>query len=61
MLRLARLGIAAIQREGAALEAVQAADIVVHDVRDALDLLLEPRRLIATLRRQAALKTGFRP
>jgi len=38
-------------REGAALEAVQAADIVVHDVRDALDLLLEPRRLIATLRR----------
>jgi hypothetical protein len=33
----------------------------VHDVRDALDLLLEPRRLIATLRRQAALKTGFRP
>ena len=51
MLRLARLGIATIQREGAALEAVQAADIVVHDVRDALDLLLEPRRLIATLRR----------
>lgn len=51
MLRVAKLGIATMQREGAALEAVQAADIVVHDVRDALDLLLEPRRLIATLRR----------
>jgi soluble P-type ATPase len=50
MLRAAVLGIATVQREGAALEAVQGADIVVHDVRDALDLLLEPRRLVATLR-----------
>jgi len=50
MLRIAALGIATVQREGAAVEAVQAADIVVHDVRDALDLLLVPRRLLATLR-----------
>lgn len=50
MLRSAALGIATVQREGAAVEAVEAADIVVHDVRDALDLLLEPRRLVATLR-----------
>ena len=50
MLRSAALGIGTVQREGAALVAVQAADIVVRDVRDALDLLLEPRRLIATLR-----------
>ena len=50
MLRTAALGIATLQREGAALEAVKAADIVVHDVRDALDLLLESRRLLATLR-----------
>jgi soluble P-type ATPase len=50
MLRAAALGIATVQREGAAVEAVQGADIVVHDVRDALDLLLEPRRLVATLR-----------
>ena len=50
MLRTAALGIGTVQREGAALEAVQASDIVVHDVRDALDLLLKPRRLLATLR-----------
>jgi soluble P-type ATPase len=50
MLRAAALGIATVQREGAAAETLAAADIVVHDVRDALDLLLEPRRLVATLR-----------
>lgn len=50
MLRAAALGIATVQGEGAALEAVQAAAIVVADVRAALDLLLEPRRLVATLR-----------
>jgi soluble P-type ATPase len=50
MLRTAALGIVTVQREGAALETVQGADILVHDMRDALDLLLEPRRLVATLR-----------
>jgi soluble P-type ATPase len=50
MLRGAALGIATIQREGAAAETLRAADVVVHDIRDALDLLIRPRRLIATLR-----------
>ena len=50
MLRAAALGIATVQREGAAAETLEAADIVVRDVRDALDLLLAPRRLVATLR-----------
>jgi soluble P-type ATPase len=50
MLRIAGLGIAVIQGEGAALETVREADIVVRDVRDALDLLLNPLRLVATLR-----------
>ena len=50
MLRAAALGIATVQREGAAAETLAAADVVVHDVRDALDLLLAPRRLVATLR-----------
>jgi len=50
MLKAAALGIAVVQEEGAAAEAVRAADVVVSDARDALDLLLEPRRLVATLR-----------
>ncbi|OFZ97802.1 MAG: ATPase P [Betaproteobacteria bacterium RIFCSPLOWO2_02_FULL_62_17] len=50
MLRKATLGIAIVQAEGAATASILDADIVVNDVRDALDLLLEPARLIATLR-----------
>lgn len=51
MLRTAALGIAVIQGEGAAPETLQEADVVANDVRDALDLLLKPLRLVATLRR----------
>lgn len=50
MLRDAAVGIAVIGGEGAAKEAISAADIVVTSILDALELLLEPRRLIATLR-----------
>jgi soluble P-type ATPase len=50
MLRAAALGIAVIQAEGAAAAALQEADLVVTDVRDALDLLLNPLRLVAGLR-----------
>lgn len=51
MLRRAALGIAVVGPEGAAAAAVAAADVVVARVEDALDLLLRPRRLVATLRR----------
>ena len=51
MLRTAALGIAVVQAEGAAPATILASDVVVGDVRDALDLLLEPLRLVATLRR----------
>jgi P-type E1-E2 ATPase len=51
MLKAAALGIAVIGHEGAAFEALSAADVVTHDIFDALDLLLNPKRLIATLRR----------
>jgi soluble P-type ATPase len=51
MLRQAALGIAVIHAEGAALASIVESDIVVNDVRDALDLLLEPARVIATLRK----------
>jgi soluble P-type ATPase len=50
MLRAAALGIAVVQAEGAARESVMAADVIVASVLDALDLLIEPRRLLATLR-----------
>lgn len=50
MLDAARLGIAVCGAEGAAAESVQVSDIVVLHVVDALDLLLKPKRLLATLR-----------
>ena len=51
MLSVAGLGIAVLGHEGLALPALQAADLVVPDIAAALDLLLHPKRLIATLRR----------
>lgn len=51
MLKAATIGIAVIGREGLSGEALAAADVVVADIRDAIDLLLNPKRLIATLRR----------
>ena len=50
MLRAARLGIAVIGPEGAARDAITAADVVCRSITDALDLLLDDRLLIATLR-----------
>jgi soluble P-type ATPase len=50
MLQAAALGIAIIQGEGAALETCQAADVLTPNILVALDLLLFPKRLIATLR-----------
>jgi P-type E1-E2 ATPase len=51
MLKEASLGIAVIGPEGASPETVSAADVVCVDINDALDLLLTPARLAATLRR----------
>jgi soluble P-type ATPase len=34
-----------------AVETLRAADVVVSRIEDALDLLLQPQRLVATLRR----------
>jgi len=50
MLQAAALGIAVLQTEGAAMAAVIAADILAPGIADALDLLLHPLRLAATLR-----------
>lgn len=50
MLADAALGIAVVQGEGAARPTVLAADVWVPDIRSGLGLLLQPSRLIATLR-----------
>ena len=50
MLAAARVGIAVAEGEGCAVEAIVAANILVHRAQDALDLLLNPKRLKATLR-----------
>jgi len=51
MLSTAALGIAVLGPEGLAVETLRAADVVVGRIEDALDLLLQPQRLVATLRR----------
>lgn len=50
MLAAARVGIAVCLKEGCASDALKAADVLVTGAVDALDLLLHPRRLTATLR-----------
>jgi soluble P-type ATPase len=49
-LKEAALGIAVLGDEGVSVSAMKSADIVVKSVLDALDLLLKPKRLIATLK-----------
>ncbi|HHQ69436.1 MAG TPA: ATPase P [Halothiobacillaceae bacterium] len=50
MLAEVALGIAVMQSEGLSRHALDASDIIVPDINSALDLLLVPKRLIATLR-----------
>lgn len=50
MLRDSVLGIALIQKEGAAVSTLQAADIAMGSITDALELFTNPLRLTATLR-----------
>jgi P-type E1-E2 ATPase len=50
MLKEAALGIAVIQAEGCAGEALLVADVVAQNIHDALNLLRHPLRLTATLR-----------
>ncbi len=50
MLKTSALGIAVILEEGASAQTLQAADIVCTSIISALNLLLNPLRLTATLR-----------
>ena len=51
MLKESLIGIAIVGREGASADAIMASDVIVSDINDALDLLLKPDRLAATLRK----------
>jgi P-type E1-E2 ATPase len=51
MLKAARIGIAVIEGEGCAVGALVNADIAARNICDALELLLNPKRCLATLRR----------
>lgn len=50
LLKKATPGICIMGNEGCSVKTLQAADVVVHDVRHALELFLFPKRLKATLR-----------
>jgi soluble P-type ATPase len=50
MLKAARVGVAVSEAEGCAVEALKAADVHVRSAQDGLNLLLNPKRLKATLR-----------
>ncbi len=51
MLKEAAIGICVLGPEGAAAEAMATADVVVGHIHVALDMLLNPKRFAATLRR----------
>ena len=51
MLKESAIGICIVGREGASSEAMMAADLVVSSINDALELLLKPHRMKASLRR----------
>ena len=50
MLKKAALSIAIIEKEGCSTKAILNSDIVCTDITDALDILLNTKKLIATLR-----------
>jgi soluble P-type ATPase len=51
MLREARLGVGVLGPEGLAVDTLMAADLVAPDILSALELLRDPSRLVATLRK----------
>lgn len=51
MLKAAAIGICVLSSEGTAIETLLAADILVSDIKTAFELLENPSRMIATLRK----------
>jgi len=59
MLKAARVGMAVSQGKGCAVEAIFAADVHVTNANSGLDLLLQPKRLKATLTTHLQLESVF--
>lgn len=51
LMKIVKLRIITLQAEGAHVQTMQSSDIVVPNINDALELFLDEKRLIATLRR----------
>ena len=51
MLNTAELGVAVIGKEGAAVSSILNSDIIVNDIKDVFNIIDNPQKLIATLRR----------
>ena len=50
MLKSATIGIGLMQKEGISKETLLNADVIFYDINDALNAILHPKRLIASLR-----------
>ena len=50
MLKSAALGFVVLQKEGTSVKAILNADIVCNNILDALELLMNPLRIVSTLR-----------
>jgi P-type E1-E2 ATPase len=50
MLKAADIGVCVIENEGASVKSVINADIVCRSIEEAFELLIKPKRIIATLR-----------
>ncbi|HSW37614.1 MAG TPA: hypothetical protein VLG37_04585 [Candidatus Saccharimonadales bacterium] len=51
LMKIVKLGIVTLQAEGVNIQTLLACEIVVPTINDALDLFIDPDRLIATLRK----------
>jgi P-type E1-E2 ATPase len=51
MIKEAEIGICILSPEGSSVEALLAADIIAPDILSAINLLLHPKRLVASLRK----------
>jgi len=51
MFELAKISVAVLEEEGMCSNLISVSDILVKSIEDGIDLLLKPKRLIATLRK----------